>query len=138
MKKIIALAFGVALSGVAMAQTTELAVSGSVIMANCPPLNEDVQINLTNGVIGAVACDDTRVSIATCHQNGLTKSRSVEVFDETDPDNIVSFDPRQFEVTEGAQMATATTAQGTVLPVVEDGANCDRAGVAGVAEGRLP
>jgi len=138
MKKIIALAFGVALSGVAMAQTTELARSGPVIMADCPPLNEDVQINLTNGVLGAVACDATRVAIATCHQNGLTKSRSVEVFNEADPDNIVSFDPRQFNVTEGAQMATATTVQGTVLPIVQDGANCNQAGVTGVAEGRLP
>lgn len=123
--------FGLMASAVAQADVS-LPVSGDVKIADCALLSDDVQINLSSNVVGAVACDATQMIIATCHIAGRQSSRSVEKLDVTDPANPVSFDPKQYTVTEGSVYPYATTLAGTV---VQDfaGTVCDATTVASAA-----
>ncbi|WP_217475165.1 hypothetical protein [Stutzerimonas stutzeri] len=120
MKKIALALICVVSSGAASA--VEFEASKKLLMADCPKLlNEDVQINLSNNVVGGAACGTNALALATCSIGGRTSTRTVEKFDCTEDadgnETCNSFDPKQYEpAPAGATMATASTAQGTVIP----------------------
>nr|WP_143023928.1 hypothetical protein [Pseudomonas benzenivorans] len=134
MKKITLLLVGLMASGVASAETVDLvAPSTSVDRVTCTLLNEDVSINLTTNVVGAVACDTTGIAIATCHTAGRTTNRSQEVTTCTDPTDPTTC-TTAVEVVTGPAVPYATTAKGTVTNEYPSSAACDAAAVQGVAE----
>lgn len=75
MKKLALIAAGLMISGAALA--VELDGSGEVLMTDCELLNEDVTINLTNGVVGGVSCSAQAIAISVCHTAGKTVNRTV-------------------------------------------------------------
>ena len=75
MKKITIALAGLLFAGSASA--IQLGASGIVAAADCLPLNEDVRINLTTGVVAGVTCNATAVAMAACHTGGRVSSRSV-------------------------------------------------------------
>lgn len=125
MKKISFAIAGLLFSGLAGAVT--LTSSGTVTMVQCENLNEDVKINLTNGVVGGVDCTTDRVALAACHTAGMLKARSKgqKEIDVAGPGGttvkqkvdctVGSADPDCASVTvEGAAVPASTTNNGTV------------------------
>lgn len=112
MKKITMLFAGLMASGLASA--VQIQNSGeSVAMTDCALLNEDVSINLTNGVQAGVSCNARAIAISACHTGGRTTTRTVDV---TTCDNatppVCTTAPAPVE---GPAMPTATTLAGTVI-----------------------
>ncbi|WP_141123964.1 hypothetical protein [Pseudomonas borbori] len=140
MKKITLLLAGLMVSG--MASAVQLTVSGPVTMAACPPINEDVRLNLSSNVQAGVSCSATVVGLSACHTGGKVTQRTVPVVlvaaDDTTgvPEHYetcsLTADPAvpgcaNTPVT-GPAMATATTAMGTVSTQYPGGATCSAAG----------
>lgn len=80
MKKLSIVIAGLMFSGVASA--VQFPASGPLLQQECANLNEDVTMNLTNGVVAGVNCRAAaagvvpRVAISACHTGGMQKSRS--------------------------------------------------------------
>lgn len=80
MKKLSIVIAGLMFSGAASA--IQFSANGPLLQQECANLNEDVTINLTNGVVAGVNCRaaagavQARVAIAACHTGGMQKSRS--------------------------------------------------------------
>lgn len=140
MKKITLLLAGLMASG--MASALPFSASGQLQVGVCNILNEDVNLNLTNGVVAGVDCSDTRVAIATCHTSGMVKSRNVGTKDVTTTDangvettatvscSIGTADPDCSGTTvEGAGVANATTDRGTVTTSYPGSGACTAASV---------
>lgn len=121
MKKITLLLAGLMISGMASAVTFADG-SGNVTMDGCPPLNEDVRINLSTGVEAGVTCTDTVIALAACHTGGKVSQRTVMVrtvpATATVPAHIepctAGSEGCASRAVTGAAMATASTALGTV------------------------
>lgn len=134
MKKILFLVAGLVMAGGALAQSTTVVLGSdnnyTVKTTDCALLNENVKINLTSNVGGAVACNDKAIAIAACHSGGRTTSREVEKLNCTTTDGVetcVSYTPKQYETSTGAAVATANTIAGTVISKYP-GSTCDADG----------
>lgn len=123
--------------------------SGIITPADCDALNEDVKVTLTNGVVAGAECNPGAIAFATCHTGGRTTSRTVEDLNCTSVADVdrfgnattvqtcVPFDPPQYSNKTGAQMATVSTVQPSVVLVVEDGVTCSAANAETAAGDRL-
>lgn len=127
MKKLSIVIAGLMFAGAASA--VQFPASGLLLQQECANLNEDVRMNLTNGVVAGVNCRPAdgalpaRVAIAACHTGGMQKSRSttrrVIPATQTEPETVVTGCATGSEgctvvpVT-GASMPGATTLLGTV------------------------
>ncbi|CAL95970.1 hypothetical protein [Azoarcus olearius] len=139
MKKISFLIAGLLISGVASA--VQLTTSGQVRMTDCALLNEDVQINVTSGVVAGVGCNARAIAITTCHTAGRTTSRTVNVCANTDGDPNTGVggneDCTQTQTTTGPAVASATTLAGTVTPQYPGG-TCSAGTAETQAQSNLP
>lgn len=132
MKNIALVLAGLMVSGMASAVT--LTSSGAVAMNVCAPLNEDVTINLSTGVLAGVTCNDTAVALSACHSGGKVTTRSVPVktiaATADVPEHLVSCvvgpaDPDcALEEVRGPAMPAATTLMGTVNTQYPGGDSC--------------
>lgn len=144
MKKITLLFVGLMASGLASA--VPFASTGTLQMDVCTNLNEDVNINLTTGVVAGVSCTANRVAIAACHTAGMLKSRTVGQKTIQVPDTSEGADPNatveevvsctvgadpdcEATTTSGAAVASATTTRGTVNTVYPNSGACTSAAV---------
>lgn len=134
MKKILFLALTVAMAGTALAEDVVLSTDNNftVKTTDCELLNENVKINLTSNVVGAVSCNENAIAIATCHTGGRTASREVELLDcvtdaGTGVETCSSRTPKEYETQSGAAVAAANTVAGTVISKYP-GTSCDAAG----------
>ena len=130
MKKSALVLFGVLASTVAHAVTFD--ASAPFRMTDCALLNENVQINLSAGVRAGVICNAaTGVAIGTCHTGGRTAAREVEILvaapAPAPAGTLISQVPPVFETRTGPVVATASTRQGTVVPLYPAGAACTSA-----------
>lgn len=137
MKKFALIVAGVMISGAALA--VQLPASGAVTMAQCAPLNEDVRVNLSTGVVAGVICNQNAVALSACHGTGKVTNRTVLVRDvaavpaDGIPAHIVSCPTAgvdgcaQRQVT-GPAMPSATTRLGTVNVQYPGGLTCTVAG----------
>ena len=130
MKKISTLLIGLALSGTVFAQALPPASGAGTIglsTGDCPLLNENVRINLSGSVSGALHCNADRIVISACHINGRQVSRQVDVLvpagcgTEGNPACTTERATRT-----GAAIQTASTLRGTVSPEYPGG-TCDAA-----------
>lgn len=121
-----------------MASAVQLTQSGRVLMTQCAPLNEDVQLNLSANVQAGVFCNPTNnvVALSACHTGGKLSQRTVPVV--TVPENAATGVPEHLEScnlnanpavpgcantpVQGPAMATATTALGTATTQYPGGA----------------
>ena len=130
MKKISALLVGFVLSGTVFAQTAPLPASGEGAIGrttdDCALLNENIRINLSGSVSGALHCNADRIAIAACHVNGRQVSRQVEV--RTPPGCATGAEGCAVTraTRTGAAVPVASTLQGTVAPDYPGG-NCNAA-----------
>lgn len=142
MKKITLLLAGLMASGMASA----VQLSGStttVTMTACPPLNEDITLNLSTNVQAGVSCGPTNVvALAACHTGGKVTQRTVPVV--LVAANATTGVPAHYETCDvnaspavagcantpvtGPAMAAASTAMGTVSTQYPGGASCGAAG----------
>ena len=130
MKKITLLLAGLMASG--MASAVQFGATGLLTQTDCTNLNENVNINLTNGVVAGVSCTAGRVAIGGCHTTGMLKSRQAPRKTVQVPDTSPGAAPgatvdQQVSCTigaadpacaptpvTGAAVASATTNRGTV------------------------
>lgn len=132
MKKITLLLAALMASGMASAATVVItAPSTSVGNATCTLLNEDVKVNLSSNVSGAVSCDGLGIALAACHTGGRTTTRTQPVTTCTDAADPTTCTTANASVS-GAAVAYATTAKGTVTADYPGGA-CDAAGAKATA-----
>lgn len=142
MKKITLALAGLMISGVASA--VQLPVSGSVSMADCAPLNENVRINLSNNVVAGVSCSATTVALAACHTGGKVTSRTVLLRDvAADADagipaykeacSTVGDNGCASQTVNGPAMPAATTRLGTVNVQYPGGNECTVGGAEAAA-----
>ena len=148
MKKFSFILAGMLFSGVASAALT-LNGSDEVLMTECGLLNEDVMINLTNGVVGGVGCDEANnvVTLAACHTSGKNTNRTVGKKPDPNPTapagstvdcTIGQADPTCAATpVDGAAMPSATTLQGTVN-IQYPGLTCSAANAKTTADSLLP
>lgn len=132
MKKIALIVFGLVTAGNVLAADVVLNTENkfTVKTSDCELLNENVKINLTSNVVGAVSCNDKAVAIAVCHTGGRTTSREVEQFDCTTTDGVeecTSKTPKEYKNSTGAAVAAANTIAGTVISKYP-GTTCDSEG----------
>ncbi len=68
-----------AASAADVAPNTGFEKSGTVTMANCKLLAQDVNLNMSNNVWGAYKCDEATsvISVAACHKGGSRSKKSV-------------------------------------------------------------
>ena len=130
MKKISTLLIGLALSGTVFAQTPPPASGAGTIgrtTDDCVLLNENITINLSGSVSGALHCNADRIAISACHINGRQVSRQVEVRTPAGcgTPEIPCTDTETVTRT-GAAVPTASTLRGTVAPEYPGG-DCDAA-----------
>lgn len=130
MKKFALIIAGVLATSVAHA--VQYDASGAFRMTDCELLNENVQVNLSAGVRAGVICNvATGVAIGTCHVGGRTAAREVEILVEAPlpatPGTMISQTPPVFETRTGPVVATASTRQGTVVPLYPAGTACTAA-----------
>ncbi|MGE6660168.1 hypothetical protein ACQKEK_05430 [Pseudomonas sp. NPDC077408] len=141
MKKLTLLIAGLMASGMASAVTFEQ--SGSLKMTDCAPLlNENVQINLSTGVVAGASCNTAGIALAGCHTSGRTTAREVEVLvaspDPTAPTGtMVSQNPKVYKTAKGPAVATGSTFQGTVVSLYPEAAACTTAVAEAAATTRL-
>lgn len=89
-----------------------------VTMVNCGLLANDIQLVLSNNVVGGVACNAATaiVALSACHTTGQTASRSA-VVTTNDAGTVtctVTATENCVETVTGSSFPTASTAQGTV------------------------
>lgn len=123
MKKISALLVGLVISGTVFAQVP---ASGQNTIGrttdDCTLLNENITINLSGSVFGALHCNANRIAIAACHINGRQVSRQVEIQLPVGcgaEDNPCTDTERQTRT--GAAVPRASTLRGTVAPEYPSG-----------------
>lgn len=139
MRKITLLLAGLVASGVASA--VPFGASGLLTQTACTNLNENVNINLTTGVVAGVSCTTNRVAIAACHSAGMLKSRQAprknEVINAGTPQEatiqvsctIGPADPTCAPTpVSGAAVASASTTRGTVNTIYPNAGACTVAG----------
>ncbi|MCU1718123.1 hypothetical protein [Pseudomonas sp. 5P_3.1_Bac2] len=131
MKKITLIVAGLLSAGAVHATTFD--ATGPYRMTDCELLNENVTITLSANVRAGVVCTvGTGVAVGTCHTGGRTAAREVEILvASTDPNatpgTLVSQNPPVFETRNGPVVATASTRQGTVVPLYPQGQACTAA-----------
>lgn len=108
-------------AGQAFAVYPELAGGpNDVTMVNCTLLANDIQLVLSNNVVGGVACNTATavVALSACHTTGQTASRSAVVTtDDTGAVICTVGTPAGntcVQTVTGSSFPTASTAQGTV------------------------
>ncbi|MFP3874972.1 MAG: hypothetical protein ACLFV1_11025 [Thiohalophilus sp.] len=111
-------------AGVASAATVELdddSGKNAFTMVDCNLLANDVDIMLTDGVVGGIDCDEDNnaIGLSTCHTAGLTSERSEDVDGTT-------------ETVSGASFPSASTLQGTVSSSFPE-QSCDVTNAVGAA-----
>lgn len=137
MKKFILAVAGVGvLMGSGMASALDLGGgTNEVIMSDCSLLANDVNLILSNNVIGTLICNGTTnfAAISLCHTAGQTKSRSAVVTTDADGNTtcVISDTEDCVEGVEGASFPSATTRLGTVAN--QFGGDCDVATTSGYA-----
>lgn len=108
-----------------------------VTIVNCALLANDIQIVLSNNVIGAVQCNvgDAFMALSACHTTGQRNSRSAVVTGPAAAPTCTVTATEDCVVTvTGASFPTATTTAGTVSAEFPGGnAECTDAAVLGVA-----
>lgn len=124
MKKITLILAGLMVSG--MASAVQIQNSGeSVTMEDCALLNEDVSVNLTNGVQAGVECNARAIVISACHAAGRTTTRTVDVTTcDTATPPVCTTAPAPVT---GPAMPTASTLAGTVISQYPGGGDCTAA-----------
>lgn len=106
-------------SGLVMADYPELTGGrNAVTMVDCSLLANDIELVLSNNVVGGVACNTATavVALSACHTTGQTASRSavVTLNDDGSVKCTVAGDETCVETVTGSSFPTASTAQGTV------------------------
>lgn len=131
-------------SGMAFAVYPELGGGpNDVTMVDCSLLANDIELVLSNNVVGGVACNTTTnvVALSLCHTSGQTASRSAVV--TTDDAGLVTCivgtpaGETCVETVEGSSFPTASTAQGTVSNQFP-GQDCTATNAVGVAGTQAP
>lgn len=134
MKKIALIFAGLTISGAASA--IQLPSSGPVAMSVCPPLNENVTVNLSTGVVAGVTCSATSVALSACHTTGKVTTRTVPIREVAAnattgvPAHLESCTISTSDTTcvltpvTGPAMPAATTRLGTVNTQYPGGASC--------------
>lgn len=140
MKKITFAVLGIAAGFVSMSAVAFPGLNSGrndVTIVNCPLLTNDIQVVLSNNVIGAVQCNeaDAFMALSACHTTGQRNSRSAVVTGPAAaPTCTVTATEDCVETVTGASFPTATTVAGTVSAEFPGGnAACDAAAVLGVA-----
>jgi hypothetical protein len=121
-----------------------IASNTPIVLTDCSLLQDDVTLTLSSGVLGAYNCVTAAnsVLVATCHANGRTASRSIDIpcvnTLSSDPDvaatQTLCEDPnvaynRQTE--QGAAIFLGNTAGGAIGPDELDGSVCNAGALAG-------
>ncbi|MDG9922170.1 MULTISPECIES: hypothetical protein [unclassified Pseudomonas] len=124
MKKISLILAGLMVSGLASA--VQIDNSGeAVTMQDCDLLNEDVAVNLTNGVQAGVQCNANAIAISACHTGGRRTTRTVDVTTcDTATPPVCTTAPAPVT---GPAMPTASTLAGTVISQYPGGGDCTAA-----------
>lgn len=118
MKNITVLLSCFLISGYASALTFE--ATGKLLDSDCAPLNETVNISLSNDVVAGAICTDDAVALTACHKFGRTATRTAPVCVDTDGDETTGLNGKEdcsggtTTQVEGAAVASATTLAGTV------------------------
>lgn len=112
-------AFSVAASGAAVAAYPQLTGGpNDVTMVDCSLLANDIQLVLSNNVVGGVQCNttDNFVAISLCHTSGQSASRSAVVTTDDQGNITCTISPTEncVETVSGSSFPTASTLQGTV------------------------
>lgn len=142
MKKITLLLAGLMASG--MASAVQLSSSGTVRIADCALLNEDVAINVSSGVAAGVSCNARAIAVTACHTAGRTTQRSVPVCINSDNNPETGLNGNEDctttppTVTTGPAYASATTLAGTVTSQYPGGEACTAVLAEGRATANLP
>lgn len=120
MKKISALFLGLVISGAVFAQAAPLPASGEGAIGrttdDCVLLNENIRINLSGGVSGALHCNPDRIAISACHVSGRQVSREVDIFTPTGCIEGAEGCVKTRGTRTGPTVPVASTLQGTVQP----------------------
>lgn len=137
MKKALILLVGLAASGIASAQVTNLDSGRNAYrMTDCGLLANDIVLTLSANVTGAVNCNDDEnfVSLSFCHTSGLVANRSAVVTnDETGAVVCTVTDTEDcVQTVSGATFPSSTTADGTVRQIFP-GNTCSQGNAATVA-----
>ena len=118
MKNITVLLSCFLISGYASALTFE--ATGKLLDSDCAPLNETVNISLSNDVVAGAICTDGAVALTACHKFGRTATRTAPVCADTDGDETTGLNGKEdcsggtTAQISGAAVASATTLAGTV------------------------
>lgn len=141
---IVASLCGFAVSGQALAVYPQLGGGpNDVTMVNCTLLANDIQLVLSNNVVGGVACNTGTavVALSACHTTGQTASRSA-VVTTNDAGAVICVVGTPagntcVKTVTGSSFPTASTAQGTVGNQFPGG-DCTAAAAVGVAGTQAP
>lgn len=134
--------FMLAAAGVCALMTSGLAAAvdlgggtNEVIMSDCSLLANDVDMVLSNNVIGSLICNDTTnfAALSLCHTSGQTKSRSAVVTTDADGNTTCTITDTEdcVESVEGATFPSASTRFGTVS--AQFGGDCGTARTSAIA-----
>lgn len=133
MKKVILAAVGVwAVMGSGLASAIDLTGgTNAVPITDCALLANDINLILSNNVVGSLICDDASnfAALSLCHSNGQTNSRSAVV---TSGGCVVSSTEDCVEPVTGSSFPSASTEFGTVSPQFP-GQACDATNAASIA-----
>lgn len=120
MKKIMLAAAGVcALMGSGVASAIDLGGgTNQVLMTDCSLLANDINLIVSNNVVGSLICDTGTnfAAISLCHTAGQTNSRSAVVTTDADGNTTctITADEDCVETVEGSSFPSASTRFGTV------------------------
>jgi hypothetical protein len=135
MKKVILAAVGVwAVMGSGLASAIDLqGGTNAVPITDCALLANDINLILSNNVVGSLICDEDSnfAAISLCHSNGQTNSRSAVVTTGTTPCVVSATEDCVVPVT-GSSFPSASTEFGTVSPQFP-GQACDATNAASIA-----
>ncbi|MVW76736.1 hypothetical protein [Pseudomonas xionganensis] len=138
MKKFILAAAGVcALVGSGAASAIDLGGgTNEILMTDCTLLANDINLIVSNNVVGAVICDAGTgfAAVSLCHTNGQTNSRSAVVTADADGNTTctITADEDCVETVEGSLFPSASSRFGTVSGQFP-GAACAVAAATGIA-----
>ena len=81
MKKLLslsAIAMATMMSAQVNAAAVEMTTSGTITSTMCPALSNNVQVQLSSGVIASFNCDGESFMSAACHTSGTNKAQTVD------------------------------------------------------------